>query len=226
MQSPAFGKRAGMLESILEVAAMHHQIGAEGAHGGVLLAAVALGHHHRHPLAGLPRGIGDGLAVIAARRSHHALGLALCHVGQPAADLEGADGRVVLMLDPDFGAGALCEKGPDPLRSRREGAVNQSRLPPRFPSFRAVSWQFYRPAEIRGRPPGNHHPVPLHRAGKASTAHRHLPSCQSRLAEAIRPVGRERAVRGARHRVFVYPGARREAARHEIDLIAPAPSQR
>ena len=125
MQPLRAGKRVGVLEGILEVLPMHDQIGAEGPHGGVLLTAVALGYHDRDPLAGLPGGIGDGLAVIAARRRHHASGFALGHVGQPAANLERADGCMVLVLDPDLGSGAFGEQRPDPLRGRGEGAIDQ-----------------------------------------------------------------------------------------------------
>ena len=125
MQAFAFGQRAGMLERVLEVAAMHHEVGPESAHGGILFTAVALRHDNRDPLARLPGGIGDGLPVIAARRRHHAVRFALRHIGEPAANLEGADGRVVLVLDPDLGPGPLSQQRPDPLRGRRERGVNE-----------------------------------------------------------------------------------------------------
>ena len=59
---------AGMLARLLEVAAVLDQLGAEAAHGGVLLAAVAVRHedHDRH--AERPAGVGEALAVVAARR--------------------------------------------------------------------------------------------------------------------------------------------------------------
>ena len=74
-------------------------------------------------------GEGDRLTVIAARGGDDAAGAGMAppevvHVGEAAAHLEGADGRVVLVLDPDLGAGARGQQRPGNLRRRRHGGVD------------------------------------------------------------------------------------------------------
>ena len=46
-------------------------------------------------------------------------------IDECSADFEGADGGVVLVLDPCFGAEALIEERPGVLRGGRHEAVNQ-----------------------------------------------------------------------------------------------------
>jgi hypothetical protein len=66
----------------------------------------------------------ERLAVIAARRADHAvdmrpLALEPVEIDEPAAHLEGADRRVVLVLDHDFCADAGGEQRPNKLRRFR-----------------------------------------------------------------------------------------------------------
>ena len=72
----------------------------------------------------------QALPVVAARRrddARHLRALApqAVDVDQPAADLEGAGRRVVLVLDPDLGAERLREQRPGVLRRRRHAAVHE-----------------------------------------------------------------------------------------------------
>ena len=109
--------------------AMLDQFGAERAHGCVLLDAVAVGHDDDRRQPDAPRRECHALAVIAAGGRDHAgdirlLPLQLLHVGESAAQLEGADRRVVLVLDPDLRARALAEQGPAILRRRQHDRMH------------------------------------------------------------------------------------------------------
>lgn len=44
---------------------------------------------------------------------------------EAAAELEGADGRVILMLDEDLAARALRQQRPGDLRRRRQHGMNE-----------------------------------------------------------------------------------------------------
>ena len=76
-------------------------------------------------------GEGDALAVIAAGRRDDAGDAPAAgrfrrsHVDEAAAHLEGADRRVVLVLDPDLGARALAEQRPAILRRRRHDRMHE-----------------------------------------------------------------------------------------------------
>ena len=77
----------------------------------------------------LPSRKRDRLAEVAPRRADHTLRLRVrvlqpIHIHEGAANLEGAKLRVVLVLDPDLGAGPLLEQRPAILRSRRHGPVD------------------------------------------------------------------------------------------------------
>ena len=79
-------------------------------------AAVAMGHDDGDGNVETLPGIGQRLAVIAAGGGDDAarrqfLSRHPRQMDQPAPHFEGADGRVVFMLDPDFGAGALARSG-------------------------------------------------------------------------------------------------------------------
>src|SRR5581483_3831440 len=93
----------------LEILAMLDQLGAEGAHRAVLLDRIAARHidHRRHAMTVC--GERKTLAVVTARGGNDAghirlLALQPLQINETAADLEGADRRVVLMLDHDMRA--------------------------------------------------------------------------------------------------------------------------
>jgi hypothetical protein len=88
---------------------------AQRAHGGVLLDRVAVRHDDGAGHAVAARGPAHALAVVAARGADDFAGQRaalreLVKVGQAAADLERAHGRVVLVLDPAVGAQALAQQ--------------------------------------------------------------------------------------------------------------------
>ena len=77
-----------------------------------------------HGKPGAPAGERERLAVIAAGRADDAddvgpRALEPVHIDEPAAHLEGAGRRVVLVLDHDLGAGRRGELRPRELRRRR-----------------------------------------------------------------------------------------------------------
>ena len=118
-----------MFQRGLEVMAVHHQFGAKGLHRRVLLDRVALGHDDGRGEPVGARGEGDRLAVIAARRGDDAGTIRtgspqFADMDQPAAHLEGAGRRMVLVLDPDIGAGACGEQRPGVGRRRRHRRVD------------------------------------------------------------------------------------------------------
>jgi hypothetical protein len=90
---------------------------AQRAHGGVFLDRVAVRHDDGAGHAVAARGPAHALAVVAARGADHfarqrAAPGELVEIGQAAADLEGAHGRVVLVLEPAVGAQALAQQAP------------------------------------------------------------------------------------------------------------------
>ena len=120
MTAPYGGRRTGRGARLLrppEVLAMLDQLGAERAHGVVLLDRIAPRHvdHGRNAMAAGREA--QALPVVAARGGDDpgrigALALQPVKIDQPAPHLEGADRRVVL-LDHD--------RGTQPLRQQRPG---------------------------------------------------------------------------------------------------------
>src|ERR1700738_1651276 len=83
----------------------------ERCHRAVLLDAVAVWHDDRRVEPQPRRGERDALPVIAGGRGHHAANPRLrppdlVEIDEAAADLEGADRRMVLVLHPQLGAEA------------------------------------------------------------------------------------------------------------------------
>src|SRR5665213_1982249 len=88
----------------VEITTVHDQLGAERAHRRVLLARVALRNDDRRAQSGACGCERDALAVVAARRAdqpRHVRRAAAQRVDvrQPAAHFEGAERRVVLVLE-------------------------------------------------------------------------------------------------------------------------------
>jgi len=113
----------------LEILAVLDQLGAESAHRGVLLRAVAVGDHDDGAQSVPPGGEGHRLAVVAARggddRAHR--GIAPdepAEVGETSPDLEGAEQSVVLLLHPELAAGPRVQERPAVLRRRRDHRVD------------------------------------------------------------------------------------------------------
>ena len=118
------GAASGLLARGLEILAMFDKIGAERPHGAVLLDRIAVRHVDRDRHAIAPRGVGEALAVIAARGRDNPgcrgpLALEPIDIDKPAAHLEGAGRRVVLVLDDNIGAEPLGKQRPAMRRRRR-----------------------------------------------------------------------------------------------------------
>ena len=128
-QVPLGRERLRVVERGLEIRAVDHELAAERSHRRVLAGGVALRHHEGRLEAEPGRGEGNALAVIAPGGGGHARDRAVpaqvVHENEPAPHLEGTDRRVVLVLDPDFGAGALCQQRPGDLRRRVERLVDE-----------------------------------------------------------------------------------------------------
>ena len=119
--------RCGFFARRLKILAMLDQFGAERAHGAVLLDRIAPRHidHGRNAVAAGREG--EALPVIAARGGNdpgrvRPLPLQPVEIDQPAAHLEGADRRVVLVLDHDVSA--------EPLRQAAATHAPASAAPP------------------------------------------------------------------------------------------------
>jgi hypothetical protein len=121
---------AGVLARRLEVLAVFHQFGAERAHRGVLLARIALRHHHHATQPAALRGKRHRLAVVAAGGADHAEAPGIARqpleVDDAAAHLEGAHRRVVLVLDPGLGAERGGQLRPRVLRGGRHGGIDEA----------------------------------------------------------------------------------------------------
>jgi hypothetical protein len=98
----------------LEVLTVLDELDSQGAHRRVLRCAVAMRYDDggRQPIAA--RGKADRLPVVAARRADNAAHRArraaeVVEVHQPAAQLEGADRSVVLVLHPHLRAEPLAK---------------------------------------------------------------------------------------------------------------------
>jgi hypothetical protein len=104
-----------VLAGIVEVMSMEDELRAEGTHRGDLDRVRRVGDADRRRHAEEAGRKGDRLAVVARRRGDDAalpiLGAQLRDEVDPAADLEGADGLMVLVLHEDFGAEQLAERG-------------------------------------------------------------------------------------------------------------------
>src|SRR5271154_4962762 len=103
----------GMFACLVEIPPVLDQGGAERAHGGVLFTAIAVRNQDRNADAGAMARKGQALAVVAAggaddARDLRPLAAAAIHENEAAANLEGADWGVILMLDPNLGTGAHC----------------------------------------------------------------------------------------------------------------------
>ena len=105
MEPFARGTLHRFLEGVLKIEAMLDELGPLGAHGSVLLGAIAMRHQNDRAQTRAARGDRHALAVVAARRRDDArdAGLAalqLVHVDEAAADLEGTNERMILVLHP------------------------------------------------------------------------------------------------------------------------------
>ena len=123
------GDPRGGLERGLEVVALFDQLRAERLHRAVLAGAVAVRDDERGGNAVARRGKGDRLPVVAARGGDHPFHRAsrapqVIEIHEPAAHLEGADRRVVFVLDPDRAAAPRVEQRPPLLRRRRHRLVD------------------------------------------------------------------------------------------------------
>ena len=157
MQTAFGGELPRVLQRFLEVRAMDHQFGALRGHGAVLFRIVAFRHHDHRAQTKPRRRRRDRLTVIAASRRDdaRAIGLARLQFAQirhPATDLERADGRMVLVLDPDLAAGAPGQQRPRILWRGRHHRVNafrrfgefgqvQTHLSPPFLGARTLCWR-------------------------------------------------------------------------------------
>ena len=110
-------ERRGVRFRFVEITAVHDELRAERAHRGVLLRRVAFGHDDRRAQSGPRRGERDALPVVPARRAdeprHVRRALAQRRdVRQPAAHLERAERRMVLVLEPQLDAEPLAQQRP------------------------------------------------------------------------------------------------------------------
>src|SRR5829696_782617 len=124
MQTVLLGEPNRVLPRLLEVAPTHDQPGAESLNRGVLVRAVAFGDDDRDRYAVRASGVGQRLAVVAARGGDHAAHRAFGvkqprNVDQSAAHLEGAGRSGVLVLDPGRCAGNLLQQRPAVRRRHR-----------------------------------------------------------------------------------------------------------
>jgi hypothetical protein len=130
MKPVALGEQGGVFVGGLEVVPGLDETGAERRHRPILFAAVAVRHDDRRGNTEPPRRKGNALPVIAARGGDDAfeIGAGAPHVveiEEAAADLEGADRRVVLVLDPQLGADPPRQERPAILRRRRHDLMHE-----------------------------------------------------------------------------------------------------
>ena len=129
------GEGASVLQGFQEVVAVLDEFNTLREHGAILLPAVAVRDDDDGFETEEARGKADALTEIAAGSSDHALEVWLrslepFEIDESAAKLEGADGGVVLVLDPGFDTGlarrreALIDQRPGILRRRRHGAID------------------------------------------------------------------------------------------------------
>jgi hypothetical protein len=126
------GDGVGEFDAVLEVVTPFDEFDTEGAHGSVLLDAVAARHHDAGGDTGALCRVSDGLAVIAAGGGDDAADRGLralqpVEIDEPTADLECTDRRVVLVLHPASRPQPRLEQRPAVLWRRREAAGDQLR---------------------------------------------------------------------------------------------------
>src|SRR6476660_4370578 len=112
-----------MLARSLKVFAMLDQLGAERAHGGILLAAVAVWHDDGRRHRATRGSEGNRLTMVAARRTDDTRGSVvrtrkLVEVNQATAHFESTERRVIFMFCPDLRAQRLAKQRPGILRRR------------------------------------------------------------------------------------------------------------
>ncbi|MGY4430270.1 hypothetical protein ACVWWO_002747 [Bradyrhizobium sp. F1.13.1] len=124
VQSGELRVAPGLLACGLKVLAMFNKLCAKRLHRAVLLDRIAARHidHGGHAMAA--RRKSEALTMIAARRRDDArnvrpFALQPIEIDQPAAHLEGACRRVILVLDEDLRAEPLGEQRPGVRRRCR-----------------------------------------------------------------------------------------------------------
>ena len=150
MQLLPLGELGRVLVGGLEIVPGFDELRAESLHRAVLADVVAVRHDDRRRRGRAAPRQGDALPVIAGRRGDHPAQLRLgapdrVEIDEPAADLEGADRRVVLVLDPQLGADPRRQQRPAILRGRRHGPMDERRR--RLQSSRDRSWPAAAPGE-------------------------------------------------------------------------------
>jgi len=128
----ALGQLDRVLVGRLEIVPGLDEPRPEPCHRAVLLDAVAVWHDDRRIEPQPRRGERDALPVIARGRGHDAANIGLrppdlVEIDETAADLEGADRRMVLVLDPQLGAEAARQQRPAILRGRRHHPMHERR---------------------------------------------------------------------------------------------------
>ena len=130
MVAAFLGKPCGMRPAFIEIGADNDQLAAEGLHRRVLLARIADRHENGARHACARRRKCDRLAMIAARGGDDAVelrgsSLEPIEIDNATPHLEGADGRVVLVLDPHLRARTLRQQRPGMLRRRRHDRAHE-----------------------------------------------------------------------------------------------------
>jgi hypothetical protein len=100
------------------------KIGTESPHGAIFLDRIAVRHKDRHRHAITARREGDTLAVISPGRRNQSgdarpLALQAVDIDEPAAHLEGAGRRMVLVFNNGRRAEPLRQQRPSVSRRRR-----------------------------------------------------------------------------------------------------------
>src|ERR1700722_13707177 len=75
------------------------------------------------------------------------------------------------------------------------------------------------PFQVDNGLPADAHAIAVERAAEGAAAARQLARLERGFAEAFRPIGHQRAMRRAGHRIFGNALRRREETRHEIDAV-------
>ncbi len=127
LETALLGQHHRVLARGLEVDTVFDQLGSERTHRRVLVGTVAVRRDDRHRHAGCSTGERQALAMVAASGADDPTHLRpLAHepidVDQPAAHLERAGRRAVLVLQPDLGADLCTQQWPGELRRRSDVA--------------------------------------------------------------------------------------------------------
>jgi hypothetical protein len=124
------GDLHGRFTGLIEVMTHFDQLGTQRAHGGILLDRIAKRADDGDGDADAGRAEGDGLPVVAAGGGDDASGqplfLAARHGDEAAPDLEGTDGRMILMLHPDLAACGFGQQRPSILRRWRHRGIDDA----------------------------------------------------------------------------------------------------